>query len=132
MQFPEFVHAAKEAFGVSTQDEVLNISRAFLHTLTDHLAGNAADNFGAQLPGPLLDIIREISPEDRDQGQRFKLTEFYERVADRAGVDEETGKRYTQQFVKLLSQMITVGELQKIAHILSDDYAPLFETVGSL
>lgn len=132
MQYPEFVHAAKEQFGVSTEADVLNISRAFLHTLTDHMAGNAADNLGAQLPAPLLDIIREISPEDRDQGQRFKLTEFYERVADRAGVDEETGKRYTQQFVKLLSQMITAGELQKIAHTLSDDYAPLFETAGSL
>jgi uncharacterized protein (DUF2267 family) len=74
-------------------------------------------------------MIREIDPEDRDQGQRFKITEFYERVADRAGVDEETGKRYTQQFVQLLSQMITAGELQKIAGTLSDDYAPLFDTV---
>ncbi len=132
MQFPEFVHAAKQAFGVSTQDEVLNISRAFLHTLTDHMAGNAADNFGAQLPAPLLDIIREIGPESRDQGQRFKLTEFYERVADRAGVDEETAKRYTHQFVQLLGQMVTGAELQKIAGTLSDDYAPLFETAGSL
>lgn len=132
MQFPEFVHAAKEAFGVATQDEVLTISRAFLHTLTDHLAGNAADNLGAQLPGPLLDIIREISPEDRDQGQRFKLTEFYQRVADRAGVDEETGKRYTHQFVQLLGQMVTAAELRKIAGTLSDDYAPLFDTVSSI
>ena len=132
MQYPEFVHAAKEQFGVTTEAEVLTISRAFLHTLTDHMAGNAADNLGAQLPGPLLDIIREIGPEDRDQGQRFKLTEFYERVADRAGVDEETGKRYTHQFVQLLSQMVTAAELQKIAGTLSDDYAPLFETVNSL
>lgn len=132
MQYPEFVHAAKEQLGVSTEGEVLTISRAFLHTLTDHLAGNAADNMGAQLPAPLLDIIREIKPEARDQGQRFKLTEFYERVADRADVDEETGKRYTHQFVQLLGQMVTAAELQKIAGTLSDDYAPLFETTGSL
>ncbi|ARK12291.1 DUF2267 domain-containing protein [Fibrivirga algicola] len=132
MQYPEFVHAAKQQFGVTTETDVLTISRAFLHTLTDHLAGNAADNMGAQLPAQLLDIIREIGPEDRDQGQRFKLTEFYERVADRAGVDDETGKRYTHQFVQLLSQMITADELRKIAGTLSDDYAPLFETAGSL
>ncbi|MEZ0538557.1 DUF2267 domain-containing protein [Fibrella arboris] len=132
MQYPEFVHAAKEQLGVTTETAVLTISRAFLHTLTDHLAGNAADNLGAQLPAQLLDIIREIGPEDRDQGERFKLTEFYERVADRAGVDDETGKRYTHQFAQLLGQMVTAGEIQKIAGTLSDDYAPLFETAGSL
>ena len=132
MQYPEFIHAAKEQLGVSTEEEVLNISRAFLHTLTDHLAGNAADKMGAQLPAPLLDIIREVSPEDRDQGERFKLTEFYERVADRAGVDEETGKRYSHQFAQLLGQMLTPGELSKVAGTLSDDYAPLFETAGTL
>ena len=132
MQFPEFIHAAKENFGVTTQDEVMTISRAFLHTLTDHLAGNATDNFAAQLPGPLQDVIREINPEDRNQGQRFKLTEFYTRVADRADVDEETAKRYTYQFVQLLTRMVTADELRKIAGTLSDDYAPLFETIGTV
>ena len=131
MQYPEFIHAAKRQFNVTTETEALTISRAFLHTLTGHLAGNTADNLGAQLPAQLLQIIREIGAEDRDQGQRFKLTEFYNRVADRAGVDPETGKRYTHQFVQLLSQMVTAAELQKIAGTLSDDYAPLFETVNS-
>ena len=131
MQYPEFIHAAKRQFNVTTETEALTISRAFLHTLTDHLAGSTADNLGAQLPAQLLQIIREIGAEDRDQGQRFKLTEFYNRMADRAGVDPETGKRYTHQFVQLLSQMVTAAELQKIAGTLSDDYAPLFETVNS-
>lgn len=132
MQYPEFLHAAKEKLGVQTEQEVLNIARAFLHTLTDHLAGNAADNLGSQLPAPLLDIIRELPPEERDQGERFKLTEFYERVADKAGVDSETGKQYTHQFMALLGQMVTAGELQKVAHSLSEDYAPLFENVEGL
>src|SRR4051812_19602116 len=98
MQYPEFIHEAREQLGVSSEQEVLDITRAFLHTLTDHLAGNAADNLGAQLPAPLLDIIREVSPEERDQGQRFDLTEFYQRVANRLGVDDETGERHTKQF----------------------------------
>jgi uncharacterized protein (DUF2267 family) len=127
MQYPEFIHAAKEKLGVQSEQEVLDITRAFLHTLTEHLAGNAADNLGAQLPAPLLDIIREIDPEDRDQGERFKLTEFYERVADKLGVDDETGKQRTHQFMQVFSQMVTEGELQKIKVTLSDDYAPLFD-----
>ncbi|RIV25247.1 DUF2267 domain-containing protein [Fibrisoma montanum] len=129
MQYPEFLHAAKEKLGVQTEQEVLNVARAFLHTLTEHLAGNAADNLGAQLPAPLLDIIREINPEERDQGERFKLTEFYERVADKAGVDDETGKRYTHQFMDVLGQMVTAGEINKLMLTLSDDYAPLFDNV---
>ncbi|GAB3895333.1 DUF2267 domain-containing protein [Spirosoma agri] len=131
MQYPEFIHEAKETLGVQTETEVLDITRAFLHTLTEHLAGNAADNLGAQLPAPLLDIIREVSPEERDQGQRFKLTEFYQRVADKLDTDEEAGQRYTQQFVHLLSRMVTEGELHKIKITLSDDYAPLFESIQS-
>ncbi|WP_461137564.1 DUF2267 domain-containing protein [Spirosoma pomorum] len=127
MQYPEFIHAAKEKLGVESEQEVLDITRAFLHTLTEHLAGNAADNLGAQLPAPLLDIIREIDPEDRDQGERFKLTEFYERVADKLGVDDETGKQRTHQFMEVFSQMVTEGELHKIKITLSDDYAPLFD-----
>lgn len=132
MQYNEFLHAAKDQLNVETQEEVLTISRAFLHTLTDHMAGNAADKLAAQLPAPLADIIKEIGPEDRDQGQRFKLTEFYERVADRAGVDERTSRLYTHQFMKLLGQMVTEGEIHKLRITLSDDYAPLFEKVSGL
>ena len=129
MQYPEFLHEAKSTLSVQSEGEVLEITRAFLHTLTEHLAGNAADNLGAQLPGPLLDIIREISPEERDQGQRFKLTEFYERVADKLGTDTETGERYTRQFMQVFSNMVTEGELHKLKVTLSEDYAPLFGDV---
>ena len=127
MQYPEFIHEAKAALDVQSEGEVIDITRAFLHTLTAHLAGNAADNLGAQLPAPLLDIIREVSPEDRDQGERFKLTEFYQRVADKLGVDAATGERYTQQFMTVFRSMVTEGELHKIKITLSDDYAPLFD-----
>lgn len=130
MQYPEFIHKAKAKLGVSTEGEVLDVTRAFLHTLTQHLAGNAADNMGAQLPGPLLDIIREIPAEERNQGERFKLTEFYDRVADQLGVDAERGKALTHQFMSVFSQLVTAGELHKIQITLSDDYAPLFEGVG--
>ena len=129
MQYNEFIHEAKSALDVSSENEVLNVSRAFLHTLTEHLAGNASDNLAAQLPAQLHDIIHEISPEERDQGQRFKLTEFYERVADSAGVDVETGKRYTHAFMQVFGKMITKGEFDKIEKTLSDDYAPLFANI---
>ena len=128
MHYPEFIHQAKDVLAVQSEDEVVNITRAFLHTLTAHLAGNAADKLGAQLPAPLLEIIREVSPEDRDQGERFKLTEFYQRVADKLGVDTATGERYTQQFMSVLTSMITEGELHKLKVTLSNDYAPLFES----
>ncbi len=129
MQYPEFIHEAKEKLGVQTEQEVLDVTRAFLHTLTDHLAGNAADNLGAQLPAPLLDIIRELNPEERDQGQRFKLTEFYQRVADKLGVDAATGERQTKQFMQVFGPMVTAGELHKLKVTLSEDYAPLFDSV---
>lgn len=132
MHYPEFIHQAKAALSVESERDVLDITRAFLHTLTAHLAGNAADNLGAQLPGPLLDIIREVAPEDRDQGERFKLTEFYQRVANKLGVDTATGERYTQQFMSVLKLMVTEGELHKIKVTLSDDYAPLFEDIPAI
>ncbi len=127
MQYPEFIHEAKAALNVQSEGEVIDITRAFLHTLTAHLAGNAADNLGAQLPAPLLDIIREVSPEDRDQGERFKVDEFYQRVGDKLGVDAAAGERYTQQFMTVFRSMVTEGELHKIKITLSDDYAPLFD-----
>lgn len=132
MQYNEFIHEAKDKLGVSSEGEVLTVTRAFLHTLTEHLAGKAAENLGAQLPAPLLDIILELSPEERNQGERFKLTEFYERVADKAGVDVETGKQYTHAFMSVFNRMITVGELNKVEKTLSDDYAPLFSGVKTV
>ncbi|WP_019990763.1 DUF2267 domain-containing protein [Rudanella lutea] len=132
MQYNDFLHLAKEQLGVQTQDEVMNISRAFLHTLTDHMAGNAADKLASQLPAPLADVIKEIHPEDRDQGQRFSLSEFYERVADRAGVPDEQGQHYTLTYMKLLGQLVTAGEIHKLRLTLPDTYAPLFEGVVGL
>lgn len=129
MQYNDFIHEAKAKLNLNTADEVLNVARAFLHTLTEHMAGNAADNLAAQLPAPLADIIHEISPDQRDQGQRFKLVEFYERVADKAGIDAETGKRYTHDFMTIFGKMITRGEFDKIEKTLSDDYAPLFANI---
>lgn len=129
MQYNEFIHEAKATLNVASEGEVMTVARAFLHTLTEHLAGNAADNLSAQLPAPLHDVIHEISPEDRDQGQRFKLTEFYQRVADKAGVDAETGQRYTHAFMPVFGRMITKGEFEKIEKTLSDDYAPLFANI---
>ena len=129
MQYNEFVHEAKATLHVTSEGEVLNVARAFLHTLTQHMAGNAADNLAAQLPTPLADIIHELSPEKRNQGQRFKLTEFYERVASSAGVDAETGKRYTHAFMCVFGRMVTKGEFEKIEKTLSHDYAPLFANI---
>ncbi|MBC8155032.1 MAG: DUF2267 domain-containing protein [Bacteroidetes bacterium] len=129
MQYNEFIHEAKATLNMTSEGEVLNVARAFLHTLTEHMAGNAADNLAAQLPTPLADIIHELSPEERDQGQRFKLVEFYERVADSAGVDAETGKRYTHAFMPVFGRMVTKGEFEKIEKTLSDDYAPLFANI---
>jgi uncharacterized protein (DUF2267 family) len=132
MQYITFLHEAKAAFNVATTDEVTTVSRAVLHTLTDHLAGNAADNLAAQFPAELRAIVHEISPEDRDRGERFKLTEFFERVANRAGVDTGTGERYTREFVRLLGRMVTAGELHKIKLTLPDDYDHLFADVTGL
>ncbi len=132
MQYPEFIHEAKARLDVETEQEVLTIARAFLHTLTEHQAGNAADKLGAQLPAPLLEIIHEIPPAERDQGERFKLTEFYERVGQRAGTDAETGQRYSQQLMHLLGEMVTAGEIHKLRVTLSEDYTPLFKGVAGL
>jgi len=129
MQYNEFIHIAKDRFGAESADEVLTISRAVLHTLVDHMAGNAADNLGAQLPAELLHIIREVAPEDRDQGERFDLAEFYQRVAKRAGVDDAMGQTYTQVFMDILSKMITDGELVKLQKMLPDEYSVLFDGV---
>lgn len=132
MQYPEFIHEAKTRLGVETEQDVLTAARAFFHTLVEHQAGNAADKLGAQLPAPLLEIIHEISPAERGQGERFRLDEFYERVSNRAGVDAETGQRYSQQLMRLLGEMVTAGEIHKLRVTLSEDYGPLFEGVVGL
>ncbi|WP_128544225.1 DUF2267 domain-containing protein [Larkinella soli] len=131
MHYNEFIHAAKDQLGLDTAEDVVRVSRAVLHTLVDHMAGNSADNLAAQLPAELGHIIREVSPEDRDQGRRFSLKEFYERVGQRAGVEPTQGKHYTHGFMKVLVQMVTEGETVKLQKILGDSYAPLFEIAST-
>ncbi|GAA4420840.1 hypothetical protein GCM10023187_56350 [Nibrella viscosa] len=132
MQYNEFIHEGKQLLGLEKEADVMQIARAFLHTLTEHMAGNAADNLAAQLPEPVAALIREITPEDRDQGQRFTLEEFYLRVAHKAHLDDATARRYTHDFMKLLGGAITEGEVEKLRKILSADYAPLFNGISGV
>jgi len=132
MQYHEFIHAARERLGLETPEAVVNVARAFLHTLTEHLAGNTADNLAAQLPAELAQLIREIDPEERDQGQRFKLSEFYIRMARRTGTDDATARRYTHGFMDVLARSISEGEVQKLRKVLSADYAELFANLPGM
>lgn len=132
MQYNEFIHEGKQLLGLEKEADIIQVARAFLHTLTEHLAGNASDKLAAQLPEPIGALIREIDPEERNQGHSFRLEEFYQRVAHKAHLDDATARRYTHEFMRLLGGALSEGEIDKLRKMLSADYAPLFHGISGV
>jgi uncharacterized protein (DUF2267 family) len=57
MQNHEFISEVQSRAGLESNEEIINVVRAVLQTLADHLAGNAPAKLAAQLPEEIGALI---------------------------------------------------------------------------
>ncbi|MGF1513352.1 MAG: DUF2267 domain-containing protein [Elainellaceae cyanobacterium] len=96
---------------------------ATLKTLAERILGNEASHLAAQLPD---EVGTYLKGHEGENGQPFNIDEFYQRVAQKEGVDGATAAAHVRAVFIVLQEAVTPGEFSDVKVNLSDDYQALF------
>ncbi|MDQ2077309.1 DUF2267 domain-containing protein [Marinimicrobium sp. ABcell2] len=122
MQLHEFLNQVQHSGNLSSQDAVLNATRATLVTLAERLRGNEPNHLAAQLPQGLEEFLQG---ESAGKGERFGFDEFMRRVCDREGVDLDTATVHARAVLGTIAEAIDSGELEDARQQLPKDIKQL-------
>ena len=122
MKFDEFTGKVQHKAQLASTDEALAAIRATLETLSERTAGDEAQNLAAQLP-------REIGQylEDSHIVERFPLSEFFNRVTEKEGIDKPVAVFHARAVIDVLQEAVSEGEIKNLRSQLPDEWDPLFE-----
>jgi uncharacterized protein (DUF2267 family) len=121
MKGEQFIAEVRNLAELGSNEDAQKAIRATLETLKERLAGNEPSNLAAQLPP-------EIAPYVEGEGGReaFSVQEFYGRVAQKEGVDNDEAVKHARAVATVVQTAVTGGELEDVRSQLSDDYKELF------
>lgn len=125
MDYDKFIQEVKSKAHIENTDAAERTIKAVLKTLSEHLAGHQAEHIKAQLP-------REISKYiiSKDEGERFSVEEFLERVADREkDVILDTAMHHSRAVIETLCDAINEVEVYDLKSQLPPDFEMLFAAV---
>ena len=123
MQYQEFLQRVQEQINATepatqTQRAAEQAITATLQTLSERLTGGEATDLAAQLPEELKAPLERSAEE----AERFSLEEFYERVAEREGVDLETARNDASAVMSVLRLAVTPGQLDDLMAQLPSEF----------
>jgi uncharacterized protein (DUF2267 family) len=126
MKGEQFIAEVRNLAELDTNEDAQKATRATLETLKERLAGNEPSNLAAQLPP-------EIAPYVEGDGGReaFSVEEFYDRVAQKEGVDHDEAVRHARAVATVVQTAVTGGELDDVRSQLGDAYKELFGQPGA-
>jgi uncharacterized protein (DUF2267 family) len=122
MQYDEFLGKVQNRARLATKSEAVKASRATLEVLAQRLFGGEADDLAAQLPSELAYYMKQV-----ESSESFDLDAFFERVAEREGVDLPDATHHSRMVMSVVREAITQGEFEDVLAQLPEDYQPLFE-----
>ncbi|MFG2606346.1 DUF2267 domain-containing protein [Streptomyces sp. NPDC048514] len=104
-------------------------AHAVVSTLSERLPAGLARHVAAQLPPDMAAAMREATGRSGTgsgaTGERFGLTAFAGRVADRAGTDEETALRDAVAVLEVLDAALAPELTERMAGALPADIREL-------
>jgi uncharacterized protein (DUF2267 family) len=108
-------------------------AHAVVSTLAERLPAGLARHVAAQLPPDMAAAMREMTDASGDgsgaTGERFGLTAFAGRIADRAGTDEETALRDAVAVLEVLDAALAPELTERMAGALPADIRELLPVV---
>jgi uncharacterized protein (DUF2267 family) len=126
MKGEQFITEVRNLAELDTNEDAQKAIRAMLETLKERLAGNEPSNLAAQLPPEIAPYV------EGDGGQgAFSVEEFYDRVAQKEGVDRDEAVRHARAVATVVQTAVTGGELDDVRSQLGDDYEELFGQPGT-
>lgn len=127
MKYAEIVKHVQSAGQIDSLQAAEQAIQATLETLSERMVGDEASHLAAQLPDEIGQYLRGHEGEN---GERFSLQEFYERVAQRAGVEPTAVPVRVKAVMSTLNATVTPGEFADVRANLSADYEELFPPSG--
>ncbi len=124
MKYDEFISQVQRRADLASREEAERATRATMETLGERLAGGEAKDLAAQLPPEIAQYLEQAYTGIRE---KFSLDEFFWRVSQREGVDLTESTFHARVVVALLSEAVTMGEIEDVRAQLPEDFARLFE-----
>ena len=126
MKGDEFLSNVRELGEIRTNEGAEEAIRATLETLRERLAGNEPSNLADQLPGEFANYLRGEGGQDN-----FSLAEFYQRVAQKEGVDEQEATRHARAVATTIQASVSRGVMDDVRDQLKAEYVELFGQPGA-
>ncbi|HEX6552246.1 MAG TPA: DUF2267 domain-containing protein [Ktedonobacteraceae bacterium] len=124
MKYDEFISQVQHRAKLNSREDAVRASSATLETLGERLAGGEAKDLASQLPQELALYLERAHTGIR---QSFSLDEFFWRVSQREGVDLTESTYHARVVIALLSEVVTLGEIENVKSQLPKDFAKLFD-----
>ncbi|WP_164929007.1 DUF2267 domain-containing protein [Gloeobacter violaceus] len=125
MDHDQFVKKVRVEAGLDSQVQALSAIQAVLEILREHMAGREPHHLAAQLPQGIAAFLSPLENADA-RGERFALDEFYERIAQKAGIDVAEAERRARAVVEVLTEAVSEGEMRDVRGHFPKEYQQLF------
>ncbi len=124
MKYDEFIAQVQRRLELGSREEAERATRATLETLGERLAGGEPKDLAAQLPPEIgVYLLQTLA----GTGQGFSLDEFFQRVSERESLPLTEATYHARVIIALLSEIVTVGEIDNVKAQLPADFRELFE-----
>ena len=123
MKRDEFLKHVQSVAQLDSREEAERVTRATFEVLAERIVGDEAKDLASQLPQDLGQYLRGREGEN---GQAFSLKEFYQRVADKEGVEPNVAAMHVRAVFTVLQQAVSPGEFADVRANFSPDYEELF------
>ena len=124
MKYDEFISQVQHRAKLNSREDAVRASSATLETLGERLAGGEAKDLASQLPQELALYLERAHTSIQ---QSFSLDEFFWRVSQREGVDLTESTYHARVVIALLSELVTLGEIENVKSQLPKGFAKLFD-----
>jgi uncharacterized protein (DUF2267 family) len=127
LRYDEFIGQVRHRAGLGSHAEAERATRATLETLAERLAGGEAHDLAAQLPPELAHFLQ---PPDAGIAAKLTLNEFFELVSEREGVDLPEATFHARVVIGVLTEAVSMGEIQDVRVQLPAAFAQLFNVAN--
>ena len=129
MRYDEFIQRVQARAGLDTEDEAASVTNAVLGTLGECLYRTERDKLAAELPKELKEtLFLERDRENRRQDtERYRLEEFFNRVRARAEVGGRQTETCTRAVMAVLREAVSTGTMDEVQASLPGEYDALLK-----
>jgi len=124
LKYEEFITQVQRRADLGSRKEAERATWATFETLAERLAGGEAKDLAAQLPQELAAYLQQPLA---GIGESLSLAEFFQRVSQREGVALPDASYHARVIIALLSEVVTMGEIENVKAQLPADFRKLFE-----